>query len=245
MYFKPPAWLPIFVAVILGGSYIYGKSIESDSVSDIEPTITVQGEGKIQAVPDIAMLNFGVQTGRKNTSQAAMEDLTQRMNNIIAAVKAAGVEAKDISNQSLRMNPAYDYVEGERREAGFEAYQNLVVKVRDIENITAVLDAAVRQGANQVGNVSFTIDDMAQLQAQARENAIADAKAKAQVLASQLGVTLGDFQGYSEGGYYAPTPMMRMQTMAYDEAVGGAMAPEIPAGEQEVQVTVSVTYEVR
>lgn len=236
-------WMPILAAVVLGGSFIVGKKIESQPSQ--MPQITVQGEGKVQAIPDIAMLNFGVQTGRQKTSQAAMETLTERMNAIIAAVKAAGVEAKDISNQSLNMNPSYDYVEGERQEAGFEAYQNLTVKVRDTENITAVLDAAVRQGANQVGNVSFTIDDMTALQAEARNKAIENAKEKAQVLAAQLGVALGEFQGYNEGGYYAPSPVMQMRTMAFDESGGGAMAPEIPAGEQEIQVSVSLTYKVR
>lgn len=242
VYLRPPAWLPIVVALVLGGAFILGKQIESRP--SMQPTITVQGQGKIQATPDIALLSFGVQTGRQRTAQLAMEMLTKEMNAAIAAVRAAGVEDKDISTQSLRLNPAYDYEEGTRRDAGFEAYQNLVVKVRDIQNITDVLDAAVRAGANQVGSVSFTIDDMEALRADAREKAIADAKEKAKLLAADLGVRLGTLQGYNEGGGgYYPQPIMRMESMAMD-AGGGGMAPEIPAGEQEIQVTISLTYEV-
>ena len=230
-------------SLILGGSFIIGKNIESEP--DMPAMITVQGEGKVQAIPDIALLNFGVQTGRQKTSQQSMQILAERMNAIIAAVEAAGVEKKDISTQSLRMNPAYDYVEGERRDVGFEANQNLQVKVRDVDNISTILDAAVRKGANQVGNVSFTIDDMTSLQEQARKEAIAKAKANAKILAKDLGVTLGDLQGFNENGGYPVSPvMMRMQSMGMEEAMD-SMAPNIPAGEQDVQVTVSLTYEVR
>ena len=247
VHLRPPSWLAIVVALILGGSLIISKKIEvqvQEQENNPIPTITVQGEGKLSAVPDIALLTFGVQTGRQKTAEGAMKILAERMNGVIEALEALNIEEKDIKTQSLRLNPAYDYQNGRRVEQGFEAFQNLSVKVRDLNMISQVLDAAVRQGTNQVGGVSFTVDDMDELKAEARELAIENAKEKAEKLADDLGVSLGEFEGFSEGGGYYPQPaMMRMEAVGY----GGAdvAAPDIPAGEQDIRVTVHLTYRVR
>jgi uncharacterized protein YggE len=131
-------------------------------------------------------------------------------------------------------------------DRGFEASQSLAVKVRDLAKIGDALNAAVSKGANQAGGVSFTIDDPDVLRQQAREMAITKAKAKAALLAQQLGRPLGELKGFSEGarGY----EVNFMKTMA--EGIGGAMdasvpAPVVPAGEQEVSVTVTLTYELQ
>jgi len=243
VFLRPPLWLPIVVVIIAGGSYIYGKTVEARP----EPAmISVAGEGKVNAAPDIAQLSFGVQTGRQPTAQGAMEMLAEDMNSIVDAVKALGIEDKDISTQYLNLNPAYDWLDGRQVERGFEASQSLIVKVRDLDQISDVLDAAVSDGANQAGSVSFTIDDPAELQAEAREEAIQDAEEKAKVLADQLGVRLGKIRNFSEG-YSGMPPMPHMErAMTMDAAVGGEMvkAVPLPAGEQEVQITVSITYEV-
>jgi uncharacterized protein len=246
VYLRPPMWLPVLVALVAGGMYVAGKYVETRDQSI--PTISVQGEGKVLANPDIALLTFGVQTGRTRTAQAAMETLAKQMNAIIDSVKAAGVESKDINTQYLSLNPSYDYREGTRVDQGFEANQNLQVKVRDLSKISDVLDAAVSKGANNVGGVSFTIDDPEELRGQAREQAIADAQQKAEKLAADLGHPLGKFLGFSEnGGYPMPQYEMRM-TMDSAMGVGGAtpsFAPQIPAGEQEIIVTVFLTYQLR
>ena len=240
IFVRPPVWLPIIVALIVGGLYVTGKKVEN---MQPPPVISVQGQGKIQAVPDIAMLNFGVQTGRQPTAQRAMEILGKRMTAAFEALKEMGIEEKDIKTQSLNLNAAYDWNEGKRIDRGFEANQNLQIKVRDLDKITTVLDVVVRMGANQVGGVSFTIDDMDELREEARAMAIKDAKEKAQELAEDLGQTLGKFRGFSEGGgYNPPYPMMRMESMAMDAKVGGT---PIPAGEQEIVVSVTLTYEVQ
>lgn len=208
-------------------------------------TISVNGEGEVSAVPDIASLSFGVQTGRQKTAQAAMEQLSTKMNAVIDAIKDEGIEEKDIRTQSLSLHPSYDWEEGKRIDRGFEANQNLRVKVRDLEKIGTVLTAATSAGANQAGGVSFTIDDPDELRAQARAEAIADAEEKAHVLAKDLGVALGKLKGFHEGGGYAPAPMYE-RAMSMDAGYGGGIEESIPvpAGEQEVRVNVSLTYEV-
>lgn len=243
LFLRPPLWLPLIVVLLAGGAYITGKFIETRNMNMY--TISVQGQGKVQAMPDIASLSFGVQTGRQPTADAAMKILTQKMTKIIDAVKAAGVEEKDLNTQYLSLNPSYDWQDGRQVDRGFEANQSLVVKVRDLAKITEVLDAAVKAGANQAGSVSFTIDDPELLQAQAREEAIADAKQKAEKLAADLGVSLGDLQGFWEDQGSYPMYMERAVMMDSSGKGGGApMAPPIPAGEQEVNVNVNLTYRI-
>lgn len=243
LYLRPPVWLPIVVALVAGGLYVTGKYVETRHMDQF--TISVQGQGKVNAIPDIATLSFGVQTGRQKTADGAMKMLSESMNKVFEAVKAAGVEEKDIATQYLSLNPSYDWNEGTRIDTGFEANQSLTVKVRDLEKISAVLDAAVKAGANQAGSVGFTIDDPKVLKEEAREKAITDARAKAEKLAVDLGVSLGRMQGFWEEQSYGGGNPVMMRAEAMDGAGGGGYAPPLPAGEQEVMVNVNITYKIR
>lgn len=241
VHLRPPLWLPIVVALVAGGAFIIGKQIEVRGYMPVQ--VSVSGIGKVAAAPDIAELSFGVQTGRQKTAQLAMEKLRTDMDAIIAAVKAAGIEEKDIRTESLWLNPAYDWVDGAQVARGFEANQSLRVKVRNLELIGKVLSDATAAGANQAGGVSFTIDDPEMLKAQAREEAIADAKAKAQVLADQLGKSIDKLQAYAESDYGIPMPpMMYERAVSMDAGYGGGGPVPVPAGEQEINVNVVLTY---
>lgn len=242
---RPPVWALITAVVIGGAFYIAGKNIEANPEVQQPSTITVSGDGRAFAIPDIAQLNVGVQTGRQATAGVAMIKLKKSMDGVIAAVKAQGIDEKDIMTQSFWLNPVYDYNNGTQVARGFEAGQSLTIKVRDLDKTSDVLGAATAAGANQAGGVQFAVDEPEVKQAEARALAITKAKAKAQVLAKQLGVGLGDILTFSEGnggGY--PVPMY------YDKAmmgVGGAaenQAVQLPVGQQEVNVTVSITYKL-
>lgn len=241
MIIRPPVWA-ILTAVVVGGVFfVAGKNIES---RDSSPSlINVSGEGKISAVPDIAQLSFGVSVVRERTSQAAMQKLSQQMTAVVAAVKKAGIPDADVTTEQFSLNPSYDWSDGTQQLKGYDASQSLRVKVRDLDNTTVVLGAATEAGANQAGNIQFTIDEPDALRAQARMEAIAQAKQKAQELASALGMSLGKLKGYNEDGAYAPAPMMMARgAMAADEK---ASALPLPSGEQDVQVNVTLTYELR
>jgi uncharacterized protein YggE len=241
VYLRPPIWLPIVVAILLGGFYIQGKKIE---VRDQAPaTIVVTGEGKMSAAPDIAQLSFGVTTGPQASAKVAMTRLTDSMSAVLAAVRKEGIAEKDITTQALSLNPQYDWNDGRQTLRGYEAMQTLLVKVRDLDKVGEVLSAATSAGANQAGGVSFIIDDPEKGRREAREKAIEQAKEKAKVLASQLGMSLGKVKGFSEGGGVMPP----MPMMARAEMMGGAMdkAIEIPVGEQDVNVQVTITYELK
>lgn len=235
----------ICVAVILGGSFVLGKKIETRNYDQL--TITVSGEGKVMATPDIAELNFGVKTERVKTSEKAMEILGEKMTAVVDAIKAQGIEEKDIKTQHLNLSPAYDWNEGKRVDRGFEANQNVRVKIRNTDDTSKVLTAATSAGANQAGNVSFTIDEPETLREQARTKAIENGQKKAADLAKQLGKSLGKLKGFNEGGGGMPYPMME-KAMAYGRGGGGdedMNMPPVPTGEQEIRVNVSLTYELK
>lgn len=239
----------IIVAVLIGGAfYMAGKHLDRQPTQPTTGTITVSGEGKIAITPDLAELNFGVTTGAQTTANTASDKLTADMEKILAAVKALGIEDKDITTESYYLNPVYDYTTGGQRLRGYEASQTLRVKVRDLTKVSDVLTAATDNGANTAGGVSFTLEDPEAKKDEARTEAIANAKAKAEALAQQLGEELGEVQSFSEsgGGWYPPIYMARE---AYgmggdvDMAVSDGKTM-MPSGEQDLTVTVSITYEL-
>lgn len=246
LYLRPPVWA-LLVAVAIGGMfYIVGKNIEADKRNEQPGVITVSGDGRAFVIPDIARLTVGIQTGRQPSAEVAMEELKTGMDAIIAAVREQGVEEKDIRTQSFWLNPAYDWNEGRQIPRGFEASQSLEIKVRDLDKVSDVLGAATAAGANQSGGVSFTVDDPDVTRAEARAEAIAEAKDKAAELADQLGVSLGEIVNFNEG-YNGGQPPIMFERAAYGMG-GGTDADEqsvpLPAGEQEINVTVSITYEI-
>ncbi len=224
------------------GKYI-GQEIETKN------TITVSETGKIYAKPDLALTSFSVVAEAKTVSEAMTEN-TQKMNAIIAAMKDQGIEEKDLKTTSFSIYPRYEwqrveieiypYPPGKRVLVGYEVRQSLQVKIREMAKIGDIIQEATDTGANQVGNLQFTIDQEDELKKEARGQAIDKAKTKAQELASQLGVSLVRITNFSESAalpyFYAP-----MREMAEDMDGG---VPQIETGENLVSVTVSITYEI-
>ena len=242
---RPPLWLPIAVVLIGGSFYLAGKNIEIDAKRENPATISVSADAKVSATPDIAMLSFGVKTGRQPTAKAAMALVTKNMAAVLSAVKKLGVEEKDITTANFWLSPSYDYTSSGEIPRGFEVNQTLSVKVRDLDNVGDILTAATNAGANQAGSINFSIDNADALKADARTQAIAKAKAKAEVLAQSLGMHLGRITGFSEDGAYSPRPMMMAKTMDMGMGGGGEAAVPLPSGEQEIVSNVTITYELR
>ncbi len=244
---KPHCWFAFLLIVVAGGFYLTGKVIEQRDFSPM--TIAVEATGKAAATPDIAVVSFGVKTGRQSTAQQAMKLLSEEMADVIAAVKKQGIEDKDVTTDSLSLQPEYDWKDGQQIPRGFQAMQSLHVKVRDLDKIGDLLAAVTSEGVNQVGGVDFTMDDPEMLQAAARDKAIQKAEAKAKLLADQLGKDIKRLKGFSEGGGYVPAMDYRKANVMMESVGvgGGAPVPSIavPAGEQEVNVSVSLIYELQ
>lgn len=205
-------------------------------------TITIAGEGKVTAIPDVAVVMLGMHTERKNVAEAQREN-TRVINSLIDRVKQLGVAKEDVVTSQYTVYPQYDYDDGRQRLRGYSVDQQLTVKVRDFEDISPLISTVGELGLNQVGGVQFTIDDPESFRQQARVKALAQAKAKAQALAGAAGVRLGRIIEFSEGSSSFPPPMPYLERAV---GLGGdaAAAPVIEPGSQEVLVSVTVRYEL-
>lgn len=221
------------------GKYI-GQEIESKN------TIIVSEKGEIYAKPDLTLTDFSVITEDKQVSQA-MSKNSQKMNAIIDFIKNQGVEDKDLKTTAFNIYPRYEwyreteiYPQGRRVLVGYEVHQTLQVKIRDMEKIGDIIEGAVEKGANQVGDLQFVIDKEDELKKQAREEAITKAKNKAEELAGQLGVNLVRITNFSESSLL---PRFYGLEKAAAEGLGGG-GLEIETGENKIEVTVTITYEI-
>jgi len=211
-----------------------------------EDRFTVSGTGTVYAKADIANISVGVKTGTKKTAAEATKESTNKMNNIITELKKLKIKEKDIKTSNYNLNPVYNYTQdnGQVLE-GYEVSQNLDLKVRDLNVIGDVIAKTTEQGANQIGNINFTIDDEFALKNQARELAIEKAKEKAKMIAKQSGMKLGSIKDVSEGSAAPAYPMYSNAKM--DLAVSSKEtleAPAIQTGQNEINVDVTLTYEV-
>lgn len=204
-----------------------------------EGTLTVTGRGEVFAAPDEARVTVGVTT-QARTAVVAMRDNSEAMTAVLARLAEAGIAAADLQTTTLTLQPVFDYGstrEGAQRISGFVAANVLSVRVRDLGALGGVLDAALSDGANTLGGIQFGLADDRALRDAARRAAVADAMAKAQVLASAAGVTLGAVEEIAEGGGGGPVPFARMD-MAMSESV-----PVAP-GELSTEAMVSMTWAI-
>lgn len=207
-------------------------------------TISVVGNGIAYGAPNIATLQIGVQTRSTDASQA-VEGNNQKMNAIVAAIKGLGIEDKDIQTTNFSVYPQQDYdpQTGQPRETVTYVVDNTVsVVVRDLGQVGQVLTTATGAGANSIYGISFGVSDPAQLEAEAREKAMADAKARAEQLARVAGVTLDVPLSISEYIGGGPIPFAVDQFAA--EGRGGGSVP-VSTGQLQVNMQVNVTYIIK
>ncbi|MFA5029422.1 MAG: SIMPL domain-containing protein [Patescibacteria group bacterium] len=211
---------------------------------DIQDRITVTGTAKVSATPDVAVLYLGI-VSEGATVNAAQKGVTEKMNSIIDSLKKEfKIEAKDIQTQNFSVNPKYDWSDGKQRIIGYSANQSVQVKVRDFDKTGDILAKATDLGANTVSGPNFIIDDPEKAKAEARDKAIAQAKEKASLLADQVGIKLGRIVNFYEGGNEMPNAVYS-RDMAIGLGETKSVAPVIEPGSQDVQLTVSISYEIR
>jgi len=236
------AVLVVGVLVFFVGQMVYqNKLLEQQNANQI----TVSGEGKVYAKPDVALVSFGVTTQGLTVAEVTKSN-TDKMNAVIAAVKALKVDEKDIQTTNYSLTPLYNWTEKTGNIfQGYTLEQDVQVKIRDFTKIGDILSGATTAGANVVGGLQFTIDNPEQFKEQARAAAIAKAKANAQNLAKESGVDLGKLINVYENS--SPYPVV-YNSMAKDVAVGGGVSAPVPTvqpGQQEIDVTINLTYQVK
>jgi uncharacterized protein YggE len=235
--------IALAVVILLGLAslqviYRYGKSLPASR------TITVSAEGKTVVLPDIASFSFSVVNEGSDPEKIA-EKNNVVINEALGFIKEKGVEDKDIKTSGYDLSPRYEYDEKRKTSfiSGYRLTQTVTVKIRDFSKISQILGALPGFGINQIGSLSFSVDDPDVYLNKAREQAFQKARVKAEAMAKQNKTKIERVVTFSEfsGGY--PMPIFAKATT--NEFNGAAVSPQIEPGSQEVTVNVSVTYEIR
>lgn len=200
----------------------------------LDRTITVSGEATVAARPDQAMINLGVTTQAGNAREAS-DNNAKKMTSLLAAIKAAGVDDKDVQTRRLSLQPETNTSGGATKLTGFRATNQVAIRLRNVDQLSELLDRAVGAGANDISGIEFVVSDRDKLLDQARRDAIADAKRKAEIYAAAAGAAVGRPTAIEEGGVAPPRPLAEMRIRA---------ATPVAVGEQTLHSTVTVSYEL-
>lgn len=210
--------------------------------------VTVTGQGKVSYNPDIAVVTLGVQIDKVAKPEDALNQLNSKVNNIIKAIKSQSISEENIQTQNYSLYPQYDYKDNISAVSGYNANQQLVVKVIEYDKnpgrLSAVIAAASKAGANQISSLAFDSSNINDLKQQARIQAIADAKSKSDSLAQAAGVKLEDITGWYEN-LVSPQPLYLSADYGKGGMGGGISSPSTPAGGREVIIEIGVTYNIK
>ncbi len=204
--------------------------------------ISVTGEARISVPPDLAQIDAGV-TSEAKTAREASDANNAAMGKVLLAVKGAGIDEKDYQTSRLSLQPEYTTAKTGTPTtiAGYRASNRVMIRLHDITKVASVIDTLVTAGANDIGGINFMVSQASKLLDDAREQAVADARRKAEIYAKAAGVTLGTPISISEEG--AAEPLFRARMM------GGKMAAAAPVpiaqGEETLSITVGVTWAIK
>jgi hypothetical protein len=201
----------------------------------VEKLVTVTGEATVAIAPDAAVIRIGV-TSQDKTAREASDANAKQMTAVLAAIKDTGIAERDIQTSRLSLQPQYDPNKGgNARLTGFQANNQVTVRIRDIDKLATVLDRAIASGANEMSGIEFVVSEQSKVLDQARDDAIADARRKAELYAKAAGAKLGSVVSISEEGPAPqPHPIQAMR----------AGAVPIAPGEQTLRSIVTVSFEL-
>ena len=207
-------------------------------------SMNINGTGQVFLTPDIAYIYIGVHT-EMDTAAEAVQANNSETQQVIEALKEAGVAAKDIRTTNFSIWPNQQYSpDGQPTGTRYVVDNSVFVTVRELENLGDLLDSAVAAGANSINSVQFDVADKTEALKEARDQAVEDAKTQAQELADASGVKLGEIQAI---GFYDAMPVPYLDTYGKGGGGGVAEAAAVPIqpGQLTLTVTVNMTYEIK
>ncbi len=203
--------------------------------------LDVSAQGEVMRAPDIATLSAGVIT-QSATAAKAMADNASKMAAAVSALRHAGLADKDIRTSSLSLQPQYRYADNQPPVVtGYQASNQLTVTFRDIKQAGPILDVLVAQGVNQISGPDFSLEHPDTAMDEARVEAMAKARAKADLYAKVAGLSIKRIVAISEGGGYSPEPPRPMVMMAARMKESTDLQP----GQEKIGVSVNVTFELQ
>jgi uncharacterized protein len=200
-------------------------------------TISVTGEATVSVPPDMAEIDGGF-TSEAKTAREASEANNTAMGKLLLALKAAAIDPKDVQTSRLSLQPqSAPNRPGVPAIVSYRASNHVTIRLHDVTKVAGVIDMLVGAGANDIGGINFMVSTASKLLDGAREQAIADARRKAEIYARAAGVTLGAPLSISEEGSPGPMPFRKM--------VGGMAAAPVAPGEETLAVSVNVSWAIK
>src|SRR6202048_2491210 len=215
----------------LAAAFTAATLLAAAASAETEPPalIPVTGEATVSVAPDLAQIDGGV-TSEAKTAREASDANNAAMGKGLLALKGAGIEEKDFQTSRLSLQPqSAPNRTGPNAIVGYRASNRVTIRLRDVTKVASVIDTLVAAGANDIGGINFMVSQASKLLDEAREQAIADARRKAEIYAKAAGVTLGAPLGISEEGSPGPMPFRKM-------AAGMAVSPTPVAQGEETQI---------
>lgn len=227
----------------------WGPAINLSTITQTkgEPFV-VTGEGKVAVTPDIAKVTLGIQDSGASlkTVQNAVNTKSKALTD---AIKKLGIDSSDIKTTSYNVYPQYDYTTPTQRITGYQVSTDYEVTIKNFDKVNDVIAAGTAAGANVVGSISFDLNDATKTEKmnEARVEAVKDAKTKAEGLAKAAGISLGKIINVSENQNNSIRPLTFADKSTAVGMGGGipSVQPSIQPGQTEIDITVSLSYEVR
>ncbi len=219
--------------------------IISPAIADETPmtrTITISGHGEVLVVPDMASVMMGVMSTGKTAGEALAAN-TATMTELMALLKSANIDPRDIATSNFSVNPRYEYDQTggtPPKVVGYDVSNMVTVVVRKLDMLGDILDKAVSAGSNQINGINFMVAKPEAMIDEARKLSVADARRKAEIYAAAGGFALGDIVSVNEGGYQPPVPVYAKAMRADD----GAAVP-VAQGEQSLTSDVSIVWAIK
>ena len=228
----------ILLAAVLAANPAFADEVKMNRL------ISLTGHGEVRAVPDMAVINMGVVSSAE-TARAALDANTKAMTELMANLKAASIDDKDISTSNFSVNPRLDYGQNGGQVpklVGYDVTNSVTVIVHKIDGLGALLDKAVSSGSNQINGISFSVSKPDDAMDEARKLAVKDATHKAQIYAGAASINLGNIMSLSESGGMAEPQVMfsRAKAMSADSA-----PVPIAQGSQVISVEVNISWELK
>jgi uncharacterized protein YggE len=236
--FVTTAAVALLSGAIATAVYAQPTPSEPAGTPGINRSISVSGTGRAEVAPDVAVLTLGV-TSDGPTAREALDKNNQSMTAVIEALKTLGFGVTDMQTSGLSLSAQYDYNVQPAKLTGYQAVNGVTLRVKDIARLGEILDLVVSAGANQVNGLTFDVADKAKALNDARLKAVADAKAKAELMAGAAGVSVGRVISISEGYISSPGPVP-VQTMRAE----AASSVPIASGQVGLEAQVSVVFEL-
>jgi uncharacterized protein YggE len=244
------ALVAVLAISLLSGCGSYESNLTGDAsdiklnLSNQQEGIWVNGEGKVSAVPDIGILQIGIESQEQSVS-LAQSQAAEAMDRVMTALSSNKIKDKDIQTKYFNISKVTRWDDGKRQEVviGYRVTNTVSVKVRNLDNAGKIIDDVAREGGDliRIDGISFTIEDPTEYRQEAREKAMSDAYSKAEQLASLAKVKLGKPIYISESFYFPYTNDYRMPMM---EAAAPSAVTSISPGEMDITLSVQVTYSI-